>query len=37
MSASMLDIYLSSVSNRMNEIMRVLTVLAPMAFVIWPT
>lgn len=38
MSASMLDIYLSSVSNRMNEIMRVLTVIAtifiPLTFVV---
>jgi magnesium transporter len=37
MSTSMLDIYLSSVSNRMNEIMRVLTVIAttfiPLTFV----
>jgi magnesium transporter len=38
MSASMLDIYLSSASNRMNEIMRVLTVIAtifmPLTFVV---
>ncbi|MCG6965820.1 MAG: magnesium/cobalt transporter CorA [Chromatiaceae bacterium] len=38
MSASMLDIYLSSVSNRMNEIMRVLTVIAtifiPLTFIV---
>lgn len=38
MSASMLDIYLSSVSNHMNEIMRVLTVIAtifiPLTFVV---
>jgi magnesium transporter len=37
MSTSMLDIYLSSVSNRMNEIMRVLTVITttfiPLSFV----
>ncbi len=37
MSASMLDIYLSSVSNRMNEIMKVLTVIAtifiPLTFI----
>jgi magnesium transporter len=37
MSASMLDIYLSSVSNRMNEVMRVLTVIAtifiPLTFI----
>ncbi len=37
MSTSMLDIYLSSVSNRMNEIMRLLTVIAtifiPLTFV----
>ena len=38
MTASMLDIYLSSVSNRMNEIMRVLTVIAtifiPLTFIV---
>lgn len=38
MSASMLDIYLSSISNRMNEIMRVLTVIAtifiPLTFIV---
>jgi magnesium transporter len=38
MSTSMLDIYLSSVSNRMNEIMRVLTVIAtifiPLTFIV---
>ena len=28
MTASMLEIYLSSISNRMNEVMRVLTVIA---------
>jgi len=28
MTSSMLDIYLSSISNRMNDIMRVLTVIA---------
>jgi magnesium transporter len=28
MAASMLDVYLSSVSNRLNEVMRVLTVIA---------
>jgi magnesium transporter len=38
MSTSMLDIYLSSVSNRMNDIMRVLTVIAtifiPLTFIV---
>ncbi len=38
MSASMLDIYLSSISNRMNEVMRVLTVIAtifiPLTFIV---
>ena len=38
MSVSMLDIYLSSISNRMNEIMRVLTLIAtifiPLTFVV---
>lgn len=38
MSMSLLDIYLSSVSNRMNEIMRVLTVIAtifiPLTFIV---
>jgi len=38
MSVSMLDIYLSSISNRMNEIMRVLTVIAtifiPLTFIV---
>jgi magnesium transporter len=38
MSASMLDIYLSSVSNHMNDIMRVLTVIAtlfiPLTFIV---
>ena len=38
MTGSMLDIYLSSVSNRMNEIMRVLTVIAtifiPLTFIV---
>lgn len=38
MSTSMLDIYLSSVSNRMNEIMRVLTVIStifiPLTFIV---
>ncbi len=38
MASSMLDIYLSSVSNRMNEIMRVLTVIAtifiPLTFIV---
>jgi len=38
MSASMLDIYLSSLSNRMNEVMRVLTVIAtifiPLTFIV---
>ena len=38
MTASMLDIYLSSVSNRMNDIMRVLTVIAtifiPLTFIV---
>lgn len=38
MTASMLDIYLSSVSNRMNEIMRVLTVVStifiPLTFIV---
>jgi len=38
MTSSMLDIYLSSVSNRMNDIMRVLTVIAtifiPLTFVV---
>jgi len=38
MTSSMLDIYLSSVSNRMNEIMRVLTVIAtifiPLTFIV---
>lgn len=38
MSGSMLDIYLSSVSNRMNEVMRVLTVIAtifiPLTFIV---
>jgi magnesium transporter len=37
MSSSMLDIYLSSVSNRMNEVMKVLTVIAtifiPLTFI----
>jgi magnesium transporter len=37
MTGSMLDIYLSSISNRMNEIMRVLTVIAtifiPLTFI----
>ena len=37
MSASMLDIYLSSVSNRMNEVMKVLTIIAtifiPLTFI----
>lgn len=38
MAGSMLDIYLSSVSNRMNEVMRVLTVIAtifiPLTFIV---
>jgi len=38
MSTSMLDIYLSSVSNRMNEVMRLLTVIAtifiPLTFIV---
>ena len=38
MTASMLDIYLSSVSNKMNEVMRVLTVIAtifiPLTFIV---
>ncbi|BFT29688.1 magnesium/cobalt transporter CorA [Alteromonas sp. D210916BOD_24] len=38
MSGSMLDIYLSSVSNRMNDVMRVLTVIAtifiPLTFIV---
>ena len=38
MSVSMLDIYLSSISNRMNEIMRVLTIIAtifiPLTFIV---
>jgi magnesium transporter len=38
MSGSMLDIYLSSISNRMNDIMRVLTVIAtifiPLTFIV---
>ena len=38
MAASMIDVYLSSVSNRLNEIMRVLTVIAtifiPLTFVV---
>lgn len=38
MSASMLEIYLSSVSNRMNDVMRVLTVIAtifiPLTFIV---
>jgi len=38
MSANMLDVYLSSVSNRMNEVMKVLTVIAtifiPLTFVV---
>ncbi len=38
MTGSMLDIYLSSVSNRMNEVMRVLTVIAtifiPLTFIV---
>ncbi len=38
MAASMLDIYLSSVSNRMNDVMRVLTVIAtifiPLTFIV---
>ena len=38
MAGSMLDIYLSSVSNRMNEIMRVLTIIAtifiPLTFIV---
>lgn len=38
MSGSMLDIYLSSISNRMNEVMRVLTVIAtifiPLTFIV---
>ncbi|MDT8398516.1 MAG: magnesium/cobalt transporter CorA [Pseudomonadales bacterium] len=38
MTASMLDIYLSSISNRMNDIMRVLTVIAtifiPLTFIV---
>jgi magnesium transporter len=38
MSVSLLDIYLSSISNRMNEIMRVLTVIAtifiPLTFIV---
>lgn len=38
MTASMLDIYLSSVSNKMNEVMRVLTVMAtifiPLTFIV---
>lgn len=37
MSASMLDIYLSSISNRMNEVMKVLTIIAtifiPLTFI----
>ena len=37
MAAGMLDIYLSSVSNRMNEVMKVLTIIAtifiPLTFV----
>jgi magnesium transporter len=37
MTASMLDIYLSSVSNRLNEIMKVLTIIAtifmPLTFI----
>lgn len=38
MSSSMLDIYLSSISNRMNDVMRVLTVIAtifiPLTFIV---
>jgi magnesium transporter len=38
MSASMLDVYLSSISNRLNEVMRVLTVIAtifiPLTFLV---
>jgi magnesium transporter len=38
MTASMLDVYLSSVSNRLNEVMRVLTVIAtifiPLTFIV---
>lgn len=38
MTASMLDVYLSSVSNRMNDIMRVLTIIAtifiPLTFIV---
>ena len=38
MSASMLDVYLSSLSNRMNEVMKVLTVIAtifiPLTFIV---
>jgi magnesium transporter len=38
MSSSMLDIYMSSVSNRMNDVMRVLTVIAtifiPLTFIV---
>jgi magnesium transporter len=38
MTGSMLDIYLSSVSNRTNEVMRVLTVIAtifiPLTFIV---
>ena len=38
MTASMLDVYLSSISNRLNEVMRVLTVIAtifiPLTFIV---